>query len=333
MTPLRTAVIGCGGHAQSHFHMIAAEPRLELTAIAELNEKRRVQNAAEHQAKHAYANYREMLDVGELDMVYVSTMPGPIKLIVLDCLAAGLHVSVEKPPGMSAAETAELAAAANQSPGKNIVSFNRRYFPQILRLRQMVQQRGGAVHCAATYNKPIVSLGPADPSGMTPDPLLCDAIHHVDLIRWLAGSTPEHAAKPVAVYANVNDGSRDGAHRHNAVVHFDTGTSAVLMSHYGVGTRIQRAEVHAEDFSAYLELTGSPQIVHFEAKSQTTGTTNDGAIEELDLEPVGGPNFNETRHFVDCILEDRTPWSTLEDAVHTMQLCEAIRRGHKGDLL
>jgi predicted dehydrogenase len=157
---------------------------------------------------------------------------------------------------------------------------------------------------------------------MTPDPLLCDAIHHVDLIRWLAGSTPEQAAKPVAVYAHINDGPRTGAHRHNAVVHFDSGTSAVLMSHYGVGTRIQRAEVHAEDFSAYLDLTSGPQVERFEAD----------AVEELDLKPVGGPDFNETRHFVDCILADRTPWSTLDDAVITMQLCEAIRRGHKGEL-
>jgi predicted dehydrogenase len=322
MNPLKIAVIGCGGHAQSHFRMIANEPRLELTAIAELNEQRRAQNLAEHQPTHSYIDYREMLNAGGLDVVHVATMPGPIKPIVLDCLAAGLHVSVEKPPGMSAAQTAQMAEVANRSQGKNIVSFNRRYFPQVLRLRQLVQQRGGAVHCAATYNKPITRLGPADPSGMTPDPLLCDAIHHVDLIRWLAGSTPEQAAKPVAVYAYINDGPRTGAHRHNAVVHFDSGTSAVLMSHYGVGTRIQRAEVHAEDFSAYLDLTSGPQVERFEA----------AAVAELDLEPVGGPDFNETRHFVDCILADRTPWSTLDDAVITMQLCEAIRRGHKGEL-
>ncbi len=324
MPLLKTAIIGCGGHAQSHFHMIANEPRLELTAIAELNPERRTQNTTEHQPKHTYADYREMLAACDLDVVYVTTMPGPIIPIVLDCLTAGLHVSVEKPPGMSAAATAQMAAAASQSPGKNIVSFNRRYFPQVLRLRQLVQQRGGTIHCAATYNKPITLLGPADPSGMTPDPLLCDAIHHVDLLRWLASSTPEQAAKAVAVYACINDGPRPAAHRHNAVIHFDTGASATLMSHYGVGARIQRAEIHAEDFSAYLDLTSGPKVELFDVSSQQPNS--------LDLDPVGGPNFNETRHFADCILNNSTPWSTLDDAVHTMQLCEAIRRGHKGVL-
>ena len=52
--------------------------------------------------------------------------------------------------------------------------------------------------------------------------------------------------------------------------------------------------------------------------------------EPLDLDAVGAPGFNEVRHFVDCILEDRTPWSNLNDAVITMKLCEAIRRGHSG---
>ena len=40
MADLKVAVIGCGGHAQSHFRMIADEPRLRLVGIAELDEER-----------------------------------------------------------------------------------------------------------------------------------------------------------------------------------------------------------------------------------------------------------------------------------------------------
>ena len=40
MDQLKAAVIGCGGHAQSHFRMIADEPRLHLAAIAEMDEDR-----------------------------------------------------------------------------------------------------------------------------------------------------------------------------------------------------------------------------------------------------------------------------------------------------
>jgi predicted dehydrogenase len=97
-----------------------------------------------------------------------------------------------------------------------------------------------------------------------------------------------------------------------------------MMSHYGVGYRIQTAEAHAEDLSAYLDLTRTPQVTLY----------REGRLCEdpLDLDAVGGADFNETRHFADCIFNDTEPWSPLEDAVKTMELCEAIERGHRGEV-
>ena len=325
MSELKAVVIGCGGHAQSHLQMISKEPRLQLVGIAELDQERRERNGAQWQGE-AFADHRQMLDACQPDLAVVATMPGHLVAIVTDSLERGIHTSVEKSPGRDVDETRAMARVANASAGKAIVSFNRRYFPQILALRQLVEMRGGTVHCAATYNKPLTTLGTEATAGIAPDPLFCDAIHHVDLLRWLAGSGVR-AALPVEVQANVHDGDRPGAHRHSAVVRFDSGACGVLMSHYGVGARIQRAEVHADDFSAYIELTGSPPVPEI---YWDEGTPSE---EALDLEAVGGADFDETRHFVDCILNDEDPWSTLDDAVHTMRLCRAIREGHKGPLI
>ena len=41
-----------------------------------------------------------MIEKVQLDVVYVVTFPGPLPDIVIDCLEAGLHTSVEKPPGI-----------------------------------------------------------------------------------------------------------------------------------------------------------------------------------------------------------------------------------------
>ncbi|MDE3000935.1 MAG: Gfo/Idh/MocA family oxidoreductase [Gemmatimonadota bacterium] len=320
MSDLKAAVIGCGGHAQSHLQMIADEPRLRLAGIAELDEDRLRRNRADWAPEQAFADYREMLDTVAPDVVYVVTNPGHLLPIVLDCLERGIHTSVEKSPGMNVDETAQMARAARDSAGKGIVSFNRRYYPHVLAVRRRIQGRGGAVHVAATYNKPLTRFKAA-----TPDPVICDAIHHVDLIRWLAGSGPEEAAIPVEVQGMVQDGERPVCHRHNAVVRFDTGAFGVLMSHYGVGYRIQRAEVHAEDLSVYLDLTRAPTVEGYERGEPFS-------VGDDEIEAVGGAGFNEVVHFVDCILEDRTPLSTLDDAVQTMRLCEAIRAGHQGTL-
>lgn len=320
MTDLKAAVIGCGGHAQSHLQMIADEPRLRLAGIAELDEERLRRNRAEWTPGQAFVDYRQMLDACAPDVVYVVTNPGHLLPIVIDCLGRGIHTSVEKSPGMNVDETTQMASAARDSAGKGIVSFNRRYYPQVLAVRRRIQAGGGAVHVAATYNKPLSRFKAA-----TPDPVICDAIHHVDLIRWLAGPGPDKAAIPVEVRGMVQDGERPVCHRHNAVVRFDTGAFGVLMSHYGVGFRIQRAEVHAEDLSVYLDLTRAPQVEGYERGEGFS-------VGDDEIEAVGGAGFNEIVHFVDCILEDRTPWSTLDDAVQTMRLCEAIRAGHQGTL-
>jgi predicted dehydrogenase len=327
MDQLKIGVIGYGGHARSHFSMIADEPRLRLEGIAEINAERRESASKEWGSAQIFADYQQMLDSCDLDLVHVITMPGHLQKIVLDCLERGLHTSVEKSPGMNSAETATMAAAAQSSKGKAIVSLNRRYLPQVLAARQAVQERGGAVHCGATYNKPLINMVGPKWAGVAPDPIICDAIHHVDLLRWLAGGSQSEAALAVAVYAEVKDGERPGTHRHNAVIHFGTGAIATMMCHYGVGYRIQRAEVHAEDLSIYMDLTGEPRCEFYDGQQEGRDPQA-----PLDLEAVGGAGYNEVRHFVDCILEDRTPWSTLDDAVHTMRLCEAIRRGHKGAL-
>ncbi len=327
---LQVGVIGCGSHAESHFREIAEEPRLRLAAIAEIDTERRERAAAAHGPDASFGDYQEMLQKANLDVVYVETMPGHLLPIVLACLEEGINTSVEKSPGMNSGETETMAAAARESRGKAIVSFNRRYYPEVLAARREISERGGAVQVGATYNKPLTRLGHGAMADVAPAPVICDAIHHVDLLRWLAGASEGEAAGVVEVHSVVQDGPRPGAHRHNAAIRFDTGAIGYMASHYGVGYRIQRAEAHAEDLSFYLDLTTRERrIERYAAEGGDSEIEWTGRPERrpLDLDAVGGPGYNETRHFVDCILEDRTPWSNLDDAIETMKLCEAIREG------
>ena len=334
MEPLRVAVIGAGRHARGHFEMIANEPRVQLECIAELDTSRLHESAAKHKPKAVYTDYRKMFDERRIDIVYVITMTGHLTPIVIESLQRGINISVEKSPGLTPEDTQQMADAEKKSTARAMVSFNRRYFPEILAVRKMVRDRGGAVHVSATYNKTLQpTYLAAQARGIVPDAIVGDAIHHVDLIRWLAGSSHETGAKPIEVYSEVTSGSRSGSYRRSAVVRFDTGVMGTLMSHYGVGFRIQRAEIHAEDFSAYLDMTSGRNIEMYEAGRDADGSVVGTEIKDpIDLDTVGGANFNETTHFVDCILNDAIPWSNLDDAVITMRLCEAIRTGHKGTL-
>jgi len=322
MKPLKVGIIGAGGHAQSHFSMVIKEQEMDLVAVAELDKERLESVYEKYGPFQTFFDYRTMLDSCDLDVVYVITMPGHLTGPVIDCLDRGLHTSIEKPAGMTSEDTEQMLAASLKSSGKAIVSVNRRYMPHILAAKQLILSRGGAVHVAATYNKPVTVLGTAATEGIAPAPIICDAIHHVDLLRWMSGEAMDKAADPLEVYAQSWSGQREGSFRYNAMVAFENGSRGVMMSHYGVGYRIQRFEAHAEDLSIYMDLTGSPVVEVY-----SEGTVVEDA---LDLNAVGGPDFDETRHFVECIRENKEPWSTLGDVVQTMRLCEHIASGTLG---
>ena len=313
MEKLNTAVIGTGGHARGHFQMIKSEEEMHLVAVCDIDKERVEKAKSEYGAEKAFIDYREMIDKCDLDVIYVVTQPEPTANISIYCLEKGLHTSVEKPPGLSSADTRRILEAEKKSDGMAMVSLNRRYMPEVLAVKKMVLDRGGPVHCAATYNKPITTM--SDDWGKSL--LICDAIHHVDLLRWFAGDVS-------AVYSESYLGDSSNKQRHSAVIRFASGCRGVMMSHYTVGFRIQRAEVHAENFSAYLDLTGTPKCELYESGKPYKNP--------LDLDAVGGKDFNETRHFINCIKESKTPWSNLEDVVKTMELCEAILNGVKGNI-
>ena len=325
MDPLRVAVIGAGRHARVHFSMIDHEPDMLLVAVAEIDPDRIAQVRLDYAPLRVFTDYIEMLDTCDLDVVYVETMPAHLTGIVIDCLARDLHTSIEKPVGMSSREAERMLTMSRRSKGKAMVSVNRRYHPEVLAVKNLILEHGGAKHVAATYNKPRTDLFTFEGESLLPAPIICDAIHHVDLLRWLAGPSLEQAAGFDEVYAFSRVGPRPGSFHYNATIHFDNDCQAVMMSHYDVGFRIQRAEAHAEGFSAYLDLTTNERRCELYKA---------GAVYEtpLDFDSIGGPEFNETRHFVECIREDKEPWSGLEDLVKTMRLCEAIANSVKGRL-
>ena len=308
MEKLNAGVIGAGSHARIHYLMINGSEELHLVAACDIDKERAENAKREYKAEYAFTDYQEMIDKCDLDVVCVVTQPNFTAEIAEYCIKKGLHTSVEKPPGMRSTDTKRLVEVEKTSDSVVMVSFNRRYIPEVLAVRKMVFDRGGAIHCSTTYNKPTTVWNEI----WGKHPVIHDAIHHVDLLRWFAGDVVDVYSE----YYLYND-SYDKQH-HNAVLKFANGCGGTFMSHYGVGFRIQRAEVHADGFSAYLDLTGSPKCELYENEKPYD--------KPLDLDAIGGKDFNEAVHLVDCIKNSKKPWSNLEDAVKTMELCEKILR-------
>ncbi|MFC7538032.1 Gfo/Idh/MocA family protein [Sphingomonas sp. GCM10030256] len=105
MTPLRTAIIGFGKiAADQHVPAIAGNPRFELAAS--------VSRSGQGPAPQ-FTSHQEMLAaLSGLDAAAITTPPGPRFAIAGDCIAAGLHLLLEKPPATTLGEIEELRRLA-----------------------------------------------------------------------------------------------------------------------------------------------------------------------------------------------------------------------------
>lgn len=122
MKPLRVAIVGYGKIARDqHVPAIAANTRLELTATVSRSGK-----GAD--GVSSFTGHEEMLEaLPNLDCAVIATPPSARFGIVRDCLDAGLHVMLEKPPSDTLAEAKEMACLAEAAQRSIFASWHSRY--------------------------------------------------------------------------------------------------------------------------------------------------------------------------------------------------------------
>lgn len=125
MVPLRIAIIGFGKIAvDQHVPAIAANPRFQLVAAAS-------RNIAPQPGIATYADYRDLLAAEQLDAVAVCTPPSARYEIARDCIEAGLHTLLEKPPGVTLGEVEILRRLAAEREVTLFTTWHAQYNPAV----------------------------------------------------------------------------------------------------------------------------------------------------------------------------------------------------------
>jgi predicted dehydrogenase len=139
-TPLRVAVVGCGGIAQMmHLPTLAERPDLfAIAALADVNRATLDAVARRYGVGAASTDYREVVGRPDVDAVLLLAS-GSHRDAALATLAAGKHLFVEKPLGFGRPETERIAAAARDSRGRLMVGYHKRFDPAYLKAREEVR--------------------------------------------------------------------------------------------------------------------------------------------------------------------------------------------------
>ena len=172
----------------------------------------------------------------DTNAVVISTQHDSHARFVLQALQEGKHVFVEKPLCLTLAELNEIESTFNRvrdqsiSPPCLMVGFNRRYAPQIQKMKQLLNGVTGSKAFIMTINAGAI---PSD--HWTQDleagggRIIGEACHFIDLLRFMAGSPIESWSRTtmdastsdtVTISLNFSDGSIGTIH------YFSNGTKA-----------------------------------------------------------------------------------------------------------
>jgi predicted dehydrogenase len=149
---LRIGVLGCGPIAQfAHFDACRKARNAELYALCDVADDLRTKMAAIHDPQVTYARYEDMLADPNLEAVIIAVADQYHVPLCLQAIAAGKHVLVEKPLGVSIEECEALRTRVADSGMLLQVGNNRRFDPGITFARNFIHNEIGGVQALKAW--------------------------------------------------------------------------------------------------------------------------------------------------------------------------------------
>lgn len=181
-------------HAENLAHRI---PGAELTALSDVRPDELARVAAELDVTRTFSDYRQVLELPDVDAVVVCTPTDTHYQVVWDAAAAGKQIFCEKPVDLTLVRVQRINEHVEKSGVQLMVGFNRRFDSNFLQLHETV--KAGRIGTPELLR--ITSRDPAPP----PEEFLRSSgglfldltIHDFDMARYLMGS------EVVQVYAQA----------------------------------------------------------------------------------------------------------------------------------
>jgi UDP-N-acetylglucosamine 3-dehydrogenase len=168
---------------RNHARVLRELPDVELVGVADSNLDAACQVAVFH-ATRGYSSLEELLSKEKPEAVTIAVPTENHHRAVMEALAAGCHVMVEKPIAATIAEADELVAAARSANRVLAVGHIERYNPAVLELKRRLDEG----QLGRAYQFDAQRLGPF-PQRIRDVGVVIDlATHDLDLMRFLTGS-------------------------------------------------------------------------------------------------------------------------------------------------
>lgn len=277
---MKFAIIGCGRIANWHADAIKNMDEAELVSVCDIVEEKAKAFGETHKVKH-YVNYNRMLCAENIDVVNIITPSGMHAEHAIDIMDNyKKHIVVEKPMALKIKDCEDMMNAADRNKVSLHVVFQNRFNKAVSKIREAVDNGKFGRFVLGTvrlrwcrpqryYDRDAWRGKWAFDGGA----LTNQAIHHIDLLRWLFGDVDMVSAKGGTRLADIE--VEDTA---VAWLHFKNGALGAIEA---------TTAARPDDFEASISILGENGTVIVEGASVNKITT--WTFDDIDKE-----KFSET---------------------------------------
>ena len=321
---LRIAFTGTGHISRVHARAAQSLPDLVAVAVVNHRQESMADYAAQFSLERQYPSVEALLADGAVDILCVSTPNYLHAPQAIAALETGIHVLVEKPMALDAAEAESMRRAGEISGAKLLVAHCWRFDDEVNwlkrqieagRLGKILRTRGYGVH---------VNWGPDGwftQAQFAGGGALADmGVHAIDTARYLLGDP-----QPVSVYAQIATQYTD----------YDVDDSGTIWINWAGGaTSIVESGwwwPHADGPEASTQLYGSRGFGQLFPTRLELPDRDAGSVAAID---PGYPPLREEHcpqemydrqlaYFVRCIRDDRRPIPGAVEGLVNMRIIDA----------
>ncbi len=322
MEQLRVGVIGCGLISGVHIHALEAADHAVLAAVCDIDRKKMEKAAAEHGVK-GYLDYHELIARPDIDAVHICVPHYLHAPISIAALRAGKHVLCEKPMGTSLREAQAMAQAAKDSGKTLSVCFQNRYNGATRRMKEIIDggemgkviggsafvcwDRGGAYYADSPWRGKWATEGGSV--------LINQAIHTLDLMKWLSGGFELKSATMTAK-------------RLAQAIETEDTCDMLLENESGARFLFYCSNCAADNMPVQLHLLLEKGQLHMTGEQLTVLGPTGAAFEDFATDTKIGKNYWGNSHihliadFYDRLVRGEAPFILPEDGMETTRLME-----------
>lgn len=289
----------------------------ELVAVADLSEERGTKAVEEYGVKW-YADYKEMLQRDDIDVVVVAVPSGLHAAVGIEVAKAGKHVLSEKPLDISVERGHEFIAACKEAGVKLAVNFQNRFAADVRRTKTLIEEgRLGRLLLAEARLKWFRTQEYYDAGGWRGTwkmdgggALMNQSVHFIDLLQWIAG----RATTVVGHWEAINH-KIETEDLGMGIVKFENGATGTIL-----GTTVVKPSMGTE--MCFHGTEGSIVLKDNEVQVIAIDGIED-AKAYFDSIPLTGTN-SSIEDMVEVVRTGREPWINGEDGLHAVEIITGI---------